>query len=313
MDKFIIVITGATATGKSAFSVDLAKAVRGEIINADIGSFYEPLTIGTAKPDWQYSEIAHHLFDELKEPVNFTVVQFRSRVMELCGDIWSRGNVPIVVGGSAFYIKALFYRQHNIEGTQDVVKELEQQVTISSEELWSQLNFVDPKRALLIDSHDRYRIIRALAIFKATGQKPSDFDQILEPIAPFYFINCVMARAELYERINTRVLVMLQMGWRHEVDSLRGTPWENFLQKKKMIGYDDLLDAAPYGEVSSIIAQKTRNYAKRQITFLNKLVLQLKEATSSKLYVGSVGEINLTLCDVGLYINGLLKQILKQS
>ena len=314
--KYVVIVSGATATGKSDFACKLAEELNGEIINADIGSFYTPLTIGTAKPDWRKEKHPHHLFDILDTPENFTVVQFRARVIELLEQIWQRGHVPIIVGGSAFYIKSLFFKQHDIVGTETWVQQMEEQ-NISSLNLWTQLHEVDPDRAAKIHPQDSYRLIRALAIFKATGQKPSEFEQIFDPIAPFYFITCARDRKELYNKIDGRVQEMLKLGWLQEVERLVGTDWQTFLYKKKLIGYDDLLlhqqypDRATMGEVVAIISQKTRNYAKRQIIFLNKLQRDVVSALQTTHSVGSVEEINLTLCDVGLYIKGLSHRILQ--
>jgi len=324
--RAVIIISGATATGKSALALELAKKISGEIINADIGSFYTPLTVGTAKPDWRsdsqqsidgkHVEIKHHLFDILDKPENFTVVQFRQRLTVLFEEIWQRGNTPILVGGSAFYIKSFFYVQQDIPDTFEHTNELEASLC-STQELWEDLNVVDSVRACSINQGDRYRIIRALAIFKATGKKPSSFAQFASPLAPFYFVVCARQRDELYEKIDNRVVQMLQGGWQDEVNKLRGTEWEAFLNKKKLIGYDDLLEFDYKREYLSDamiakIQQKTRNYAKRQIIFLNKLQRELKDAIKSGKCVGSVNEICLTLCDVGLYINGLSEQILKR-
>ncbi len=327
----VVIISGATATGKSALALELAKKISGEIVNADIGSFYTPLTIGTAKPDWRADsmqqeeglptvEIRHHLFDILDQPENFTVVQFRQRLQILFQEIWDRGHIPIVVGGSAFYIKSFFYMQQDIPGTDIWIEQLESSL-LDSAVLWNELQELDPLRAAQINIRDRYRVIRALAIFKATGKKPSLFVQKMESLAPFYFIVCTRQRGELYQKINERVLTMMQSGWQEEVESLRNSPWEDFLKKKKLIGYNDLLAlGAQQGntktsyqdEVTTQIQQKTRNYAKRQIIFLNKLERELKEAIDSGDLVGKVDEICLTLCDVGLYINGLSEQILKR-
>lgn len=312
--NFVVIISGATATGKSSFACQVADELGGEIINADIGSFYTPLTIGTAKPDWRAEKIPHHFFDILDNPENFTVVEFRKRVLDLIDQIWQRGRVPVIVGGSAFYIKALFFRQPDIVGDDVWVAKMEQE-NQSSLLLWQELHAIDPVRACKIHSQDQYRLIRALAIFKATGKLPSKFDSVFDPIAPFYFITCTRDRKELYERIDARVLEMLQTGWISEVEKLVGTSWESFLYKKKLIGYDDLLlhmkypDKPSMDQVTAIIQQKTRNYAKRQVTFLSKLQKDITAALQNSHSVGIVEDINLTLCDVGLYIKGLSHRI----
>ncbi len=320
MKNYIIVISGATASGKSDLAVKIAQEVGGEIINADIGSMYTALTIGTAKPDWRSEKIAHHLFDIIDQPINFTVVQFRERVQQMLQEIWARGHVPIIVGGSAFYIKALLYRQHEIPDSSKIISKLEDQIAqqkVSSLDLWEQLKQIDAIRAQKIHPHDSYRIIRALAIFQTTGKNPSEFEQIFDPLAPCYFLICKRERQKLYERIDTRVHEMIRDGWIQEVEALQDTEWEKFLIQKKMIGYDDLLyylksdQAQNLNEVVKKIQQRSRNYAKRQIIFLNKLEKDLKNEFHGRQISGSVQEINLTYCDVGLYIKGLSNRILQ--
>lgn len=312
--KYTILISGATGTGKSSFAIKLAQQLSGEVINADIGSFYEPLTIGTAKPDWKNEEVPHHMFDILKKPELYSIVAFRERLQCLIEKIWQRGKVPIVVGGSAFYIKAFFYKQPDIQDTSDVIKRLEKS-SAANEVLWQKLKIIDAQRAKAIDPQDRYRVIRALAIFEVTGKKPSSFKQQFDPLSPYYFVVCHRDREELYQRIDNRVTQMIDDGWVEEVASLRGTEWEDFLIRKKMIGYDDILQAMLNGNAVSdiipIIQQKTRNYAKRQVTFLKKLQKDLQSSSLSPLMKDNVDQLNLTLCDVGLYIKQLVLKILK--
>ena len=105
----VIVITGPTGSGKTALSHKLGQSLPIEIINADIGSFYQPMTIGTAKPDWRNEVVPHHMFDILNEPGSFDVAQYRTRCFELIQEIEARGNYPVIVGGSMFYIHSLFF------------------------------------------------------------------------------------------------------------------------------------------------------------------------------------------------------------
>ena len=162
-----------------------------------------------------------------------------------------------------------------------------------------------------IDPQDRYRIIRALAIFKGTGQNPSQFEQIFDPLSSYLFINLCRDREILYERINQRVVSMIEQGWVQEVQNLP-KQWHDFIMKKKIIGYDDILLTLQHRESLSLvipkIQQKTRNYAKRQITFFKKLQKSLSEQLLPRYLVGSVEQIDLTLCDVGLYISQLLSK-----
>lgn len=281
--KNVIIISGATATGKSDFALQMAKEISGEIINADIGSFYVPLTIGTAKPDWKKESIPHHLFDIIEEPCDYTIVQFRQDVERLCSEIWARNNIPIIVGGSAFYIKALFYKHCEIKVDKEYVAALERS-PLSNQELWNELASIDGLRASQIQPNDRYRVIRALAIFEGEKKLPSQFAETFSPIAPFHFIEYSRDREESYHRIDKRVIQMIDDGLLEEVVSLQGTRWEEFLLRKKIIGYDDLLRALQGEEenfsldkVIPVVQQRTRNYAKRQVTFLKKLKGQLRE------------------------------------
>ena len=253
------------------------------------------------------------MFDILDAPESFTVHEYKKRLHALLLEIWDRGHRPIIVGGSVFYIQSLFFKQYELPDTQKWVNFFEKSA-VETDKLWDMLQAIDPIRASAIYRQDRYRIIRALAIFKATGQSPSQFDQQLDLIAPFYFIICSRDRSELYQRINQRVLEMIHSGWVEEVEALRGSGWSDFLYKKKFIGYDDLLVAGQNeieDEVVANIQKKTRHYAKRQIIFLNKLKKELLVRLESGCVDGGIEDICLTLCDVGLYINGLSERILK--
>ena len=312
--NYIVVITGATASGKSSFSLEIAKELNGEIINADIGSFYTPLKIGTAKPDWQWSEIPHHLFDCISETRDETIVAFRERVKSLCQDIWDRGKVPIIVGGSTMYIKSLFYTQEDLP--QPSSEDIHAVSKKDNQTLWKELLLIDPIRAQEIDPADTYRLQRAMLIWKSTGRKPSSFQMNFDPVAPFCFIEMVHDRAVLYERIDKRVDIMMQEGWPTEVQSLIGTEWETFLMRKKMMGYDLLLDhLREHDEVTPKIVRQiqkiTRNYAKRQVTFYKKLKKELVEAVEAEKCVGIVQECNLTLSDLSLYIKQLSVDLYK--
>src|SRR5579859_8042174 len=106
---FFLVITGPTGVGKTDFALDLAQHIPSEIINADMGQCYKPLTIGTSKPDWKSQATPHHIFDVLDEPAHFSVTDYREKVLDLIHGIWSRNKLPIIVGGSGFYIKSLFF------------------------------------------------------------------------------------------------------------------------------------------------------------------------------------------------------------
>ncbi|MBP7854704.1 tRNA (adenosine(37)-N6)-dimethylallyltransferase MiaA [Candidatus Babeliales bacterium] len=320
MEKFIIIVSGPTACGKTDLVYRLGQLVSIEIINADIGSMYQPLTIGTAKPDWKKSNITHHGFDIFNQPEQFSMAQFRILVQKLIVEIWNRGNTPVIVGGSTMYIKSLLFNMHILPDTKIAVrgllKDLELKI-LEKEALWQQLNCYDPLRASQIHKNDTYRLVQALAIWKTTHKKPSTFGQFFDPLAKFCWISVQRDRAQLYDHINKRVSLMMEQGWRSEVAALQHTAWANFLMQKKIIGYDDMLmnlsseSAMEYDILISTIQQKTRHYAKRQIIFFKKIQTEVRRELLNKPYIGSVHDLDLTLCDDGLYIKGLLKQILQ--
>jgi len=315
LNKFVIIISGSTGTGKTDFAQKLGQILPIEIVNADIGSFYKQLTIGTAKPDWQSSTIPHHFFDILDQPINWTAPQFRQELKILLPQIWERGNIPVIVGGSAFYIQSFFYKNYELLlPDQDLIAKLEMQ---SSDVLWKQLHTIDAQRAEQINPQDQYRLVRALAIWYTQGQKPSDFAQIFDPLSHFYFINLTRDREQLYSMINQRVDMMMQAGWLQEVQTLMiDQSWIDFLCKKKMIGYDDLIRyqlghfaEQDYQEVLNLIKQRTRNYAKRQITFLKRLIHNVQKDSSNVQKSTVLQEYDLTQVDIDFIIQDLLCKI----
>ena len=299
-NKFVFLISGTTATGKTDVAIQLGESLPIEIINADIGSFYTNLTIGTAKPDWKNQTISHHFFDVIDSTDSWTAPQFREKLEILVQEIWDRGNTPVIVGGSAFYIQAFFYKNHTLKTpTKELINSLEEQPV---DMLWEELLGVDPVRAEKIGQTDHYRLVRALAIWHTQGQKPSDFKQSFNPIAPFYFLTLTRNRDQLYDMINQRVTLMMEAGWLDEVKTLlNDETWVDFMLKKKMIGYD-LLTQYLLGYhadidldgVVDLIAQRTRNYAKRQITFLKKLQSNVKKESEKLIELHEVHEYNLT-------------------
>jgi tRNA dimethylallyltransferase len=281
--NFCILISGPTGTGKSDLAIQLGQFLPIEIVNADIGSFYKPLTIGTAKPDWKKESTPHHFFDIIDQPVDWTAPQFRIKLTSLIEEIWSRGNIPVIVGGSVFYIQSFFYKNREIaEPDKNMITQLEEQ---SAQELWTNLYAIDPQRAQKIGPTDHYRLVRALAIWYSCQEKPSEFQPIWDPLSNFCFVNVSRDREQLYAMIDQRVKIMIERGWMDEVRSLSHDPvWVDFLCKKKMIGYDLLLDYLQgncsdysFEQIIAVIQQKTRNYAKRQVTFLKKLTESVQE------------------------------------
>jgi len=315
-NKKFLVIFGPTGVGKTDIAITLAEQIPAEIINMDMGQCYAPLSIGTAKPDWQSQKIPHHLFDSINEPKNFTVTQYRKLCLDAMNAIWDRGNLPILVGGSAFYLQSLFFPPL----TQPFGQAITMVAMPDEANSWDSLNEIDPKRASMIHPNDSYRINRALSIWHTLGKKPSDYIPLFNPPSSYTVLCLGRERKELYERIDSRVYAMIRDGWLEETKSLQKTPWEVFVRSKKIIGYDDIFaylegDRSPENLKKMIhaIQQKTRNYAKRQMTFWRKLEIDLTNAIQAHqaqdALEGEIGVVNLTLLDVDLYISQLLKKV----
>lgn len=281
----ILIIYGPTGVGKTDFALNIASKIPAEIINMDVGQLYAPLSIGTAKPDLSTVSVAHHGFDVLDKPENFTVKAYRILCEQLILDIAKRGKLPILVGGSGFYLKSLFFPPQELgqeldsygteydcdTDTSDYGKSVNEeksdtgdyygksvceeknranQANQSSYCLWLQLQAIDPVRASHIHPQDTYRIKRALDIWLKTGKKPSDCKPYFNPIAigSAHIVFLARDKKELYDRINQRVDLMIDAGWLEEVKKLLKTPWELFIRHKKLIGYNELIDflqAAP--------------------------------------------------------------------
>jgi tRNA dimethylallyltransferase len=276
MNKFVVLF-GPTAVGKTDFSLELARKINAEIINMDTGQFYEPFSIGTAKPDWKNSDVMHHLFDVLTDPRNYTVVEYAFRVKQLFCNIWSRGKIPLLVGGSGFYLYNLLFpvlcgQDNNADA--DFI----QDGAVS----WDLLYSLDPERAKTIHPNDTYRIARAFFLYKKTNKTAVVFAPQFSPVAPCCIIYLSRDTEELNNRIHERTASMFEQGFVSEVRNFLGTPWESFMLQKKLIGYNEVMcylknqskqqsidkskdDALQ--EIKDEIVQKTRQYAKRQRTF----------------------------------------------
>lgn len=310
--SFVVIIYGPTGVGKTDIACALASRIPAEIVNMDVGQFYTPLSIGTAKPDWRNEPAPHHLFDIINEPSSITVAQYRSLLQETIKNIIGRGNIPILVGGSGFYLHSLLFPLKNSLSPVETIA----QSTID-ENLWQQLYAIDPDRAVCIEKSDTYRITRALEIWQRSGQKPTEFKPDYNPLSDFLLVHVARETPELNDRINKRIIEMIKNGWVEETEGLLGTAWYDFIRNKKIIGYNEIFDflmgskdERSYNQMIELIGNKTRQYAKRQRTFWRKLEREIKQAHSyENNYVGCIQSINLTNNDIHLYINELLKQL----
>ena len=279
--KDLIVLTGPTAVGKTSLSIALAKAVGGEIISADSMQVYKYMNIGTAKiTEEEKCGIPHFLIDELEPDEEFNVTIFKNKVMGYIEDIKSRGKVPIIVGGTGFYIQSVIYDINFNEYGDDseVRKKYELMAeTIGKSELHKKLALVDREYADSVSENNVKKVVRALTFFEMTGEKLSEHNKReRERSSPFDFAYFVltMDRKKLYERIDKRVDLMFDMGLVDEVKALMAKGYDKSLVSMQGIGYKEVIDylngKTSLEECIDIIKRDTRHFAKRQLTWFKR-------------------------------------------
>ncbi|MCP4354098.1 MAG: tRNA (adenosine(37)-N6)-dimethylallyltransferase MiaA [Proteobacteria bacterium] len=269
-----ILLFGATASGKTDLAIKIAKKFNGEIINADSRQFYKEMPIITAMPSAEeFAAAKHHLFDCLEVEDDFSVVKYLNMAKDTSEKIIAKGKLPIIVGGTGMYLRVLEQGISPIPETdKNVLKELEK---LSTEKLFIMLCKEDLEMSEKLKPNDRQRIIRALAILQQTGKRLLQWQkEKLTGALEYDFIHLVInpPREVLYDRINTRAAKMLDLGLMKEVEHLHnkyGTKRENALTS---IGFDIFCDffenKISEQEAIEKFAQKQRNYAKRQLTWL---------------------------------------------
>ena len=277
----LIILTGPTAVGKTAASIGLAKAVGGEIISADSMQVYRQMDIGSAKiTKDEMQGIPHYLVDVLEPEEAFNVVRFQELAKEAMEEIFRNGHIPIVVGGTGFYIQALLYDIDFTENDSDLSfrEELEKKVgEEGAESLHALLEKADPQAAAQIHPHNVKRVIRALEFNRKTGQKISEHNEKeRQKESPYNFAYFVLTddRKALYERIDRRVDKMMEQGLLEEVRRLkdRGLPRDSVSMQG--LGYKELFayleGEYPLEEAVRIIKRDTRHFAKRQLTWFRR-------------------------------------------
>ena len=280
MKKPLIIITGPTAVGKTDLSISLAKKIGGEIISADSMQVYRGLDIGSAKITTEEMDgVFHHLIDILDFDEEFNVFLFKELAEKSIEDIYSRGNIPIICGGTGFYIQALLYDvSFSKEDNSKIRAELEKRVdNEGAKVLYKELNEIDPKSAENIHPNNVKRIIRALEYFKLNGKLFSEHNETeKQKESPYNFMYFVIDddRELLYQRINKRVDVMLSKGLVDEVKTLYEKGLRIGMTSAEGIGYKQLLTYLE-GEISldeatEKIKQDSRHYAKRQLTWFRR-------------------------------------------
>ncbi len=277
----LVILTGPTAVGKTGLSIGLARRIGGEIISADSMQVYRGMDIGTAKIRPEEMEgIRHYLVDILDPGEAFNVVLFQQMAREAMEEIRSRGKIPILVGGTGFYIQALLYdidfSDHGDK--EDYRKELARLAEEKgSEYLHSRLAQVDPEYASSVHHHNVKRVIRALEYYHETGQKLSDHNrQQQEKISPYNFAYFVLNhdRQILYDRIDRRVDQMMEEGLPEEVRRLADQGCTPEMISMQGLGYKEFFawfdGEATLEEVTERIKLETRRFAKRQLTWFRR-------------------------------------------
>lgn len=304
-----LIITGPTASGKTAISEKIAESLSVEIINADLGQFYSTLSIGTAKPDLKTYKFSTHLFNILSDTTDLNAFEYRKKAEEACNLIWQRDRLPVIVGGSLFYIKSLFFPPHEFD-----TKIIKKHDYSPDSNLWQMLNEIDPARAAELNPNDIYRIQRALDIWHSTKIKPSQFKPEFKPLFNNSLIVFVCPDREvLRKRIEQRTAQMIKKdGWIEEVRPLVGTGWEDFFKFKGLIGYTELAEWIKAGEnINTLpatinrIQELTCQYSKRQITFWKSFERQLGDHQSFVQIINIDSPDDLNLKNLQLLIEPL--------
>jgi tRNA dimethylallyltransferase len=270
--KPLIVITGPTATGKTDFSIKLAREIDGEIISADSMQVYKGLDIGTDKVSEEIrKEIPHYLIDVVEPYEKFSVADFVKEADRAIEEIQKKGKFPIVVGGTGFYIRALLYGlPETPPSREEIRRELEKRTT---QELYTELLKVSPDYAKKIGRDDRKRIIRALEVYRLTGKPITAFSaKKNKPRYPFLGYFLYRNREELYKRIADRVDSQIRRGLVKETKWL--LKFGRNLTAFQALGYKEMLEyldgKMSLEEAVKLLKRRTKQFAKRQFTWFRR-------------------------------------------
>ena len=278
----VIVIAGPTATGKTALSVALSKELGGEVVSADSVQIYKGLNIGSAKPTKEEMQgVPHHMMDILEPDDSFSVANFCARAKEVISEIQSRGKVPVVTGGTGLYISSLVDNVSFIQEETDksVREKLAQELeTFGKEAMHERLTEIDPEAAARLHPADEKRVIRALEVYEETGKTITQHNLETKAVPPRYRPVWIgldyQNRAALYRRIDLRVENMLSNGLLDEIRALLALGVSPKTTAMQAIGYKEffgyLSGACSLDEAAALCKQRSRNYAKRQLTWFRR-------------------------------------------
>lgn len=269
----VIAVVGPTASGKTAYSIELAEKIGGEIISADSRLVYKGLDIGTAKPTIEERKgIPHYMIDIVEPEVEYSAGLYVKEARKCIDDILSRGKSPIIAGGTGLYFRILL-EQYDLPEVPPNYQLREELKKLDSTELHSILRNLDSEAADKIYENDKKKLIRYIEIIKSTGKKISESRGISEPEFDVEWIGCNFPRDILYERINKRVDMMIENGLIEETKQLLNKHGRinNLLYT---IGYQEIISyldgEMTLDEASALLKQNSRRYAKRQLTWFRK-------------------------------------------
>lgn len=281
MKKPLIVLTGPTAVGKTKLSIALAKAVGGEIISADSMQVYKTMDIGSAKirPE-EMDGVPHYLVDVLDPSEEFHIVKFQQMAKEAMEKIYANGHIPILVGGTGFYIQAIVKDidfTKNEENTEIRTKWEQFAKEYGAEALHEELEKIDPKSAQTIPAGNVKRVVRALEFYELSGSPISEHNEEQKAKeSPYCFAYFVLNdhRELLYERIEKRIDEMLEEGLVEEVKGLKERGFTKDMVSMQGLGYKEILDYLDGNltleEAVYILKRDTRHFAKRQLTWFRR-------------------------------------------
>ncbi len=274
------IICGPTGSGKSAVAMALASRAPYEIISADSRQLVRHLDIGTGKPTAdERARVPHHLIDIIEPGERYSAFRFIGDATRVIGEIRRRGNLPLLVGGTGLYLRALTDGVVEIEQEDMLIRQhLEAEMeSLGPEAMHDRLKQIDPLEATKMHPNNRVRVMRALEIFALTGKTKSELTasgsyRKGEFLFQYFCLN--PERSSLYQRINLRVEEMVAAGWLEEVERLVKEGKADPVRRANIIGYGELLDVldgrSSLTEALSIIKQATRRYAKRQVTWFKR-------------------------------------------
>lgn len=279
--KPMVILTGPTAVGKTALSIALAKSINGAVISADSMQVYKHMDIGSAKimPE-EMQGVSHYLIDELEPAEEFHVVRFVELAKQHLEEIYAAGKIPIIVGGTGFYIQALLYdidftEQECDEAYRSHLEGLAKEK--GAEHLHAMLQEVDPESAEAIHANNIKRVIRALEFYHLSGEKISAHNEKeRQKTSPYNFAYFVLNddKGKLYANIDKRVDIMAERGLVEEVTRLKEMGCHSGMVSMQGLGYKEILDyldgKSTLEEAIYIIKRETRHFAKRQLTWFRR-------------------------------------------